>query len=450
MIGTAHRRIDTYRTPYRHLVDGYQVCFIQFITPDVVRVTPPNPMGNDEQNRIDNWSFTRLSPPGEGGIGIFYVTGAEAERVLNRVFFPAAGETKWTEKALQYGWLMENGESIDEVVVRFVSADQSLTGQPAAELNTHSGPAILSRITSLLESLGGTRIDPDTFLQRAERNGALDRLQRQAYEALLEVETRQGAAMLSNQLRGALSRSVDDLLKHLTAHQPDAEERGSIRSRLRQLIKLGKSGVAITDPRELCILGPPNAGKSTLMNALSQRKTSIVHEEAGTTRDVVHDTVFALGYPFRVRDTAGLRASGDRIERAGIEKAREMAEDADLVLWVAETLEEATNPPSFVDDDHVILIRNKEDLQSDPAYGVSVQDGTELVRISAEEEEGIQALREHIIRILQLEEELPVDAPVPFREEHLQVLERALDCCESGNNSKAAGLVSALLDSDDE
>ncbi len=402
-------------------------------------------MGNEDLDQQKQWSFTRLSASGEGGIGIFYLSGSEVDRVMDRIFSPASGTISRSEQTLHYGWLTEDGESVDEVVVRFIEADQSLTGEPAAELNTHSGPAILDRISSLLEELGGTRVDSDAFLERAERHGSLDRLQRQAYESLIEVDTRRGAAMLCNQLNGALRHALEHVLDDLESAQSDTGELNPVLNRIRQLISRGKSGVAMTNPPDLCILGPPNAGKSTLMNTLSQRKTSIVHEVAGTTRDVVHDAVFAFGYPFHVRDTAGLRASGDRIERAGIQKARNSAENADLVLWIGETVEEAQSYPDFISDDNVILIRNKEDLNSNPAYGVTARNEEDVFRISAKEEKGIQPLRSAILHKLGLEEEFPPDAAVPFREEQVEVLDQARTSLQAGDIVKAREMITTLL-----
>lgn len=400
-------------------------------------------MSVDKESRAhgDVW-YTHLTPEGEGGIGIFHLSGSEVRNVLGNLFEPASGAVSWDSENLYYGWLKDGQERIDEVVVRVVPGKHSRPDEPRAELNTHSGPAILKRIRTLLETHGATEQTAKQYLKHIGQEGGLDRIQRQAYESLLSIDTRRGAVALSHQLQGALSESLQDLRDELTSEDCNKKE---IFGQLTILIKRGRSGRALTDPRELCILGPPNAGKSTLMNTLSREDRSIVHEEAGTTRDVVQETIYIQGYPLRVRDTAGMHASGDMIEREGIQKGKEMAKEADLILWVAESPDDVTATPGVLSGQSILRVKNKEDLESEPAYRKSTRNGDPVLHISAEQEEGIDLLCREVLRSLEIEHDLTDRCPLPFREEHIRQIKRIRQEVDEGATEEAAQLISDYL-----
>lgn len=395
----------------------------------------------------DEFTFTHLTPDGEGGIGIFHLCGEGVRTMLSDIFHPASGSVSWDGDGLYYGWLQDDEERVDEVVVRVVPDGHSLTGRRTVEINTHSGPAILQKVRSLLEEHGGTERNSDTYLLESEEIGALDALQREAYEDLLSVETRRGAVALAYQLQGELSEYLVDLRECLSSGSFDERRVTDVIS---DVISRGKSGRALTDPPELCILGPPNAGKSTLMNTLSQENRSIVHEEAGTTRDVVQETVYASGYPLRVRDTAGMHTSGDQVEREGIRKGKEMAETADLILWLGESMEDAVATPEVIADKSTLRVKNKEDLNASPDYGLTEYQGHRVFRISAEQEEGISSLRQEILRSLDLEHDLTKQKPMPFRSEHVETLKTVRELLRTSSISEAVEALTEMLQYEDE
>jgi len=385
-------------------------------------------------------TYAQLTPSGEGGIGIFQLYGPDVFDRLPDLFESSSGERTREPNRLFYGWIRDGDTRLDEVLVRYVPPGSSVTGTAALEFNTHSGPAVLERIRTRLEDAGAVRQSSAEVLEEASRNGALDALQRKAYEMLGSVHTRSGAAMLTHQLHGRLSATVRGLIAAVRHDQTSGNEARLTDHAvplLNELVARGRSGIALTTPGKLCVLGPPNAGKSTLVNALSNQETSIVHEEAGTTRDVVHTTVDVRGYPFEVMDTAGLHASDGRVEREGMEKGLNRAAEADLVLWLSD-VDARTAPPERLESP-MIEVRNKEDLREDPAYGR--HHGDAAVRISALHEQGLDELTDLLLNRLDLTNPPPWQGPTPFQSEQVKHLKAAREQVRASNRP---GAVEAL------
>ncbi len=353
------------------------------------------------------------TPPGFGGVGIVRVSGSGVSHIATAVL----GRLPAVRSATLATFRDAGGGFIDQGIALYFPAPASFTGEDILELQGHGGPIVLDLLVQRCLELGARPARPGEFSERAFLNGKIDLAQAEAIADLIESSTALSARLAGRSLQGVFSQRIDDLIERLirmrayieaTLDFPD-EELGlsadlGISDDLRNLIDLTAEvmnaahlGQVIRDGLAVVIAGPPNAGKSSLLNALSGQDAAIVTPIPGTTRDLLKLDVQVDGLPIRIVDTAGLRHSEDLVEREGVRRARAQIDQADLVLWVYDAAEgpDPLTRESLPERVPVTSIRNKIDLCGLSPGSSEVETGTEIA-LSAKTGQGLDLLRSHL------------------------------------------------------
>lgn len=329
------------------------------------------------------------TPLGTGGVGIIRISGKNATEIADRIFVSVNGKKLSSSKGYRayFGRIFDGETAVDEVVCLVFRAPHSYTGEDVVEINCHGGVVLLKKILRLVLQNGAQAAAPGEFTKRAFLNGKLDLSEAESVMTLISAQGEQGANAAFNQLEGSLSRKIKKInssLLSLAAHiaawvdYPDdeIEELGNNELystiynaylELCALLSNFDSGMAVTNGVESAIVGKPNVGKSTLMNLLTGYDRSIVTEIEGTTRDVVEETVNLNGCILRISDTAGMRETGDIVEKLGVERSRKKLERAAIVFAVFDLSKPLSDEDKELIDEckdkNVIPIVNKTDLE---------------------------------------------------------------------------------------
>ena len=329
------------------------------------------------------------TPLGTGGVGIIRISGKNATEIADRIFVSVNGQKLSSSKGYRayFGRIFDGETAVDEVVCLVFRAPHSYTGEDVVEINCHGGVVLLKKILRLVLQNGAQAAAPGEFTKRAFLNGKLDLSEAESVMTLISAQGEQGANAAFNQLEGSLSRKIEKInssLLSLAAHiaawvdYPDdeIEELGNnelystiynAHLELCALLSNFDSGMAVTNGVEAAIVGKPNVGKSTLMNLLTGYDRSIVTEIEGTTRDVVEETVNLNGCILRISDTAGMRETGDIVEKLGVERSRKKLERAAIVFAVFDLSKPLYDEDKELIDEckdkNVIPIINKTDLE---------------------------------------------------------------------------------------
>lgn len=329
------------------------------------------------------------TPLGTGGVGIIRISGKNATEIVDRIFVSVNGKKLSSSKGYRayFGRIFDGETAVDEVVCLVFRAPHSYTGEDVVEINCHGGVVLLKKILRLVLQNGAQAAAPGEFTKRAFLNGKLDLSEAESVMTLISAQGEQGATAAFNQLEGSLSRKIEKInssLLSLAAHiaawvdYPDdeIEELGNnelystiynAHLELCALLSNFDSGMAVTNGVEAAIVGKPNVGKSTLMNLLTGYDRSIVTEIEGTTRDVVEETVNLNGCILRISDTAGMRETGDIVEKLGVERSRKKLERAAIVFAVFDLSKPLSDEDKELIDEckdkNVIPIVNKTDLE---------------------------------------------------------------------------------------
>lgn len=334
------------------------------------------------------------TPPGEGGIGIVRVSGPEALAIAGRIFRPA-GNAEWRSGPgyrLYYGQVVDpkSGETVDEVLVGVMRAPRSYTREDVVEINGHGGIVPLRRILQLVLEGGARLAEPGEFTRRAFLNGRLDLVQAEAIVDVIRAHTGEGLRVALRQLRGELSERIGALrgvllqvLAEMEASIDFPEEDDIPETRVEVLIERlqdvedgcvkllsgADAGRIYRDGLAVAIVGKPNVGKSSLLNALLHEERAIVTDVPGTTRDVIEEQANIRGIGLRMLDTAGLRETDDKVERIGVARTHEVAAEADLVVVVLDSAsglqEEDRRVLAMVAGKPSVVLINKIDVAPD-------------------------------------------------------------------------------------
>jgi len=344
---------------------------------------------------------------GRGGVGIVRISGPDAAFIAEQV----AGTMPPPRTAELRVFRDRRGEQIDEGLLLHFPAPKSFTGEHVVELQAHGGPVVLDMLLARVLSLGARVARPGEFSERAFLNDKLDLAQAEAIADLIDSDTEQAVRAATRSLQGEFSRHVHTLVDELTGLRtyveaamdfPDEEidflSSGQVQS------KLNTVSEQLADGMTLVIAGRPNAGKSSLLNALAGRDAAIVTEVAGTTRDVLREHIQIDGMPLHIIDTAGLHDSEDPVEQEGIRRAWHQIEQADRVLLVID------DQQGFSEEDRQILERLPEKLPHTFIYskvdltgrnsGVETGDYAPVIVLSTHSGEGMDALREHLKHLM--------------------------------------------------
>ena len=410
----------------------------------------------------------QATAPGRGGVGIIRVSGSKA-RAVAELILGKCPKTRYAEY-LPFNTLA--GEQLDQGIALFFQGPNSFTGEDVLELQGHGGPVVLDMLLKEISKIEQVRLaKPGEFSERAFMNDKLDLTQAEAIADLINATSEQAAKSALHSLQGDFSKHINTLVEkviHLRMYVeaaidfPDEEidflsdgkVSGDLEAIIRQLAevrKQAKQGSIMREGMRVVIAGRPNAGKSSLLNALAGREAAIVTDIAGTTRDVLREHIHIDGMPLHIIDTAGLRDSPDKVEQIGIERAWEEIRGADHVLFMVDGTEtHETDPakiwPDFIEQlpqgMEITVIRNKVDLSGE-AVGATTSDAHTLIRLSAKDIQGIDLLREHLKACIGFTG--ATEGGFMARRRHLDALEHAAEHLEIGQTQLEMHIAGEIL-----
>jgi tRNA modification GTPase len=394
--------------------------------------------------------------PGQAGVGIVRVSGPKAVEIARNMlgFEPRP-------RYAHYGPFHDSrGELIDEGIGLYFPNPHSFTGEDVFELQGHGGTVILDMLLREVCSQGARLARPGEFSERAFLNDKLDLAQAEAIADLIESSSEQAARCAVRSMQGVFSRRIDELVDAVThlriyveaaidfpeeeidflADGKVAVDLQGLLQQVEQILSEAQQGTILRDGMKVVIAGRPNAGKSSLLNALAGREAAIVTAIEGTTRDVLREHIHIDGMPLHIIDTAGLRDSPDEVEQIGIARAWDEIRQADrILLMVDATTTDKTEPheiwPDFIDElpasAPVTVIRNKVDLSGEPV-GISAEphQTAPVIRLAAKGSEGLDTLRTHLKECIGFAS--TTEGGFLARRRHLDALERARDSLLQG------------------
>lgn len=352
------------------------------------------------------------TPPGVGALAIIRVSGPKSLEIGNAIF-KGKDLTNADGNTIHYGRIMDGDKTVDEVLISVFKAPRSFTAEDSIEISTHGSSYIIRYVLKLLVKNGCRLAAPGEYTQRAFLNGQLDLVQAEAVADLIAADSEAAHKTALHQLRGGFSKKLnilrEDLIHfaslvelELDFGEEDVEfaDRDDLRnlitniqSQIVPLLNSFDSGNAIKEGFPVAIIGAPNAGKSTLLNALLNEEKAIVTDIAGTTRDIIEDTLIIDGIKFRFIDTAGIRETEDIIESMGIERSKKALKEARLVIFLYDSEDGYNfleNIQNLVSESQILFwVRNKTDLNPAPIR-------SEEISISAKENAGIEELKSAI------------------------------------------------------
>lgn len=409
------------------------------------------------------------TPVGTGGIGIVRLSGAESLQVADRVFVSPSGKsvTSFPSHTIHYGHVLGgDGAVIDEVMLTVMRAPKTYTREDIVEINCHGGNVVVGMVLQAVIDAGARLADPGEFTQRAFVNGRIDLSQAEAVMDVIDAKTEAGVSYSLNQLSGGLSKKyqgIDDELLHLLTYidaaldYPEYDVEEVTENELDQnihhmideiddLLQSAKVGKVVRDGIDTVILGEPNVGKSSLMNKLLHEEKALVTNIPGTTRDTIEDYLNIGGVPFHIIDTAGIRETDDVIEKMGVERAKQMVNQAELVLYIEDVSRETSNGDqkwmSLLEGKKVLHIYNKSDLiDEDDQASLKDHLSDNQIVLSVKSEEGLQTLKHKMVEMaVGSDSVVRKDDPIVSNVRHISLLKQVRQNLESALESMAMGM----------
>lgn len=416
---------------------------------------------------------------GEGGIAIIRVSGDKALDVVKKIFKAKNGANIKDMKSytMKYGHIIdfETEELIDEVIISYMKGPRSFTAEDTIEINCHGGVTSTNKVLETVIKAGARLAEPGEFTKRAFLNGRIDLSQAEAVMDLISAKTDLAMKSALMQSSGLLSQEINSLREYLLDvlalieyavdfTEDDEEVDPTIPIRVAEflnkaldnmniLLKNADEGKIIREGLSLAIVGKPNVGKSSLLNALLRERRAIVTDIAGTTRDVIEEYINLDGIPVKIIDTAGIRETEDIVERIGVERSKEKIQEADLVLLVIDSSrkldEEDEEIIEAVKNKNTILILNKIDLDS--KFDKALINGFEhIIEVSAKEEVGIDGLKNKVKEMF-FDGRIDSESLIISNSRHKQALIRARENTEiaysSVKNNEFLDLISIYVTS---
>ena len=383
------------------------------------------------------------------------MSGEKCFEVLDKIFKPKKQESVENIKGytIKYGHIVQNNEIIDEVLVSYFKAPKSYTTENMCEINTHGGNIIIRKILDLCLKNGANLAEPGEFTKRAFLNGRIDLLQAESVIDVINAKSEKEAKTGIKQLEGVLSKKIKEIKQEIldvmvnvdvSIDYPEYDVEDvtnaeissmldSVQVKLEKLEKSFDNGKLIKEGIKTAIIGKPNAGKSSLLNAILKEDRAIVTEYEGTTRDTIEEFVNIEGVPLKLIDTAGIRDAKDEVEKIGIKKSKEIANDSDLVIAIFDSSRDLTKEDIEILDitknKKSIILLNKADLNSVLTENDSrFKEITEnVIKISALNGEGLEKLYLLISKMFSLEE-INVDNDVIITNlRHKNLISRAIE-----------------------
>lgn len=396
----------------------------------------------------------------ESGIGIVRMSGEEAFAIADKIYKNKKGKRLSDQKThtIHYGFIEEEGKVIDEVLVMLMRGPHTFSGEDTVEIDCHGGVYVVKKILEACIRNGARPAQPGEFTKRAFLNGKMDLSQAEAVIDVIQSQNDYALKSSLKQLRGSVKEKISDLRNKIIYHTAFIEsalddpehisidgygnvlkkETKEIIKEIETLLKTADDGRIIREGINTVILGKPNAGKSSLLNVLLGEERAIVTEIAGTTRDILQETINLQGISLNIIDTAGIRNTDDKVEKIGVDKAKDYAKEADLIIYVVDSSNDLDENDyeimKFIQGKKSILLLNKSDLERKVTkeeikkickeYNI---ENIPVIEISAKEEKGIDRLEEIV-------KEMFYHGEISFNNEiyitnirHKTALERAKD-----------------------
>ena len=403
------------------------------------------------------------TPPGRGGIGIVRVSGVQAFSIAKTI----SKKELPIRKASFAAFHDAQDQVIDEGLLIAFAAPHSFTGENVVELQGHGGPVVMDMLLNRCVQLGARIARPGEFSERAFLNDKIDLTQAEAIADLIDSQTQTAARLAVRSLQGEFSQRIQGLLEALIQLRSyveaaidfpeeeidflsDGRIQKDLNTIIQRLVKLQQNaqhGRVIREGMTLVIAGRPNAGKSSLLNALVGEDSAIVTDIPGTTRDVLREHIQIDGMPVHIMDTAGLRDSQDQVEQLGIQKAKQEIEKADRVLWIYDGSQgdDGADLEEIPKHIPVTYIYNKADLSGQPIGYLADETQITLV-ISAKQGLGIDLLKQHLKQSMGVSEQN--EGQFMARRRHLEALEKAAQQLQQGQQALDNHLAGELLAED--
>ena len=365
---------------------------------------------------------------GIGAISIVRVSGPEAIDIVNKIF-KGNDLTKVDSHTINYGHIVDKDTIIDEVLVSIMKAPKTFTTEDIVEINTHGGIAPTNKVLELLLENGCRLAEPGEFTKRAFLNGRIDLLEAESVMDMIDSKTDIQRKMAMNGINGKTSNLINELRSdmiqiisniNVNIDYPEYDDVDiitnevlipkitNLKEKINKILKESENGKIIKDGIKTAIIGKPNVGKSSLLNALLEEDKAIVTDIAGTTRDIVEGTIKINGVILNMIDTAGIRDTEDIIENIGVEKSLKIMDEADLVLFMLNNNEEVTDDlielsTRLVDKKYLVLV-NKVDLERMLDLDKLNIDKDRVVNLSIINNQGIDELKDKITELFKLNE----------------------------------------------
>ncbi|BGI51240.1 MAG: tRNA uridine-5-carboxymethylaminomethyl(34) synthesis GTPase MnmE [Arsenophonus endosymbiont of Ceratovacuna japonica] len=389
--------------------------------------------------------IAQATPSGRGGISILRISGPKVIQIANIIL----GKLPNIRYADYLPFYDSDGKILDQGIAIYFPAPNSFTGEDVLELQGHGSPIIIDLLFKRILNISEIRIaNPGEFSKRAFLNNKIDLMQAEAIADLIDASTEKAARSAINSLQGVFSKKIYKIIQELTNIRvhieasidfPDEEvnflsdnkikiKLNKLMTDLKNILLNANQGILLKEGIKVVIIGKPNAGKSSLLNALSGREVAIVTDIAGTTRDILHEYIDIDGIPLHIIDTAGLHKSLDKIEQIGIKKALEEIEQADHILFIVDSITtEEIEPkllcPEFITRlpkySPITIIRNKVDITNEPVSITKINNYS-LIRLSAYRKSGIDLLRQHLKESIRFN--YNIEGEFLARRRHIQAL----------------------------
>ena len=408
------------------------------------------------------------SAAGNSGIGIIRVSGDEAIEVVDKIFRPANKNKKLANvesHTVHYGHIMDGDKTLDQVLVIVMKNPHSYTGEDTVEIDCHGGMLILKKVLDLVLKNGARTAEPGEFTKRAFLNGRIDLSQAEAVMDLINSKNDFALNSSIEQLKGGVSDAIKDIRKdiiyhiafiesalddpeHISLDGYDEEITEMLNENINKISKLINSfdnGRIMKEGIKTVILGKPNAGKSSLLNLMLGEDRAIVTDIEGTTRDTLEENINFNGLSLKIIDTAGIRDTEDLVERIGVNKAKEIAKEGDLIIYVVDGSRELDDNDrekmKLINDKQAIILVNKSDMDTVINIDELKKDSNrDVILFSAKNGEGMDQLEEEIRNMFYSGKVTYNDQVYITNARHKEALENALESLKQVKNSVDAGM----------
>ena len=390
---------------------------------------------------------------GESSINLIRISGSESINIVNKIF--DRDLTKKESHTITYGFIMDKDEKVDEVLVSIFKSPKTFTREDVVEINTHGGKTSVNKIMELLLLNGCRMAEPGEFLKRAFLNGRIDLVEAESVSDMITSKTDAARRMSMKGISRELSNRIDDLRSNVLElianievnidypEYEDAvvvtcdlvkEKMKNIKDKINEMVDSSKNGLIIKNGLNVAIVGKPNVGKSSILNALLGEEKAIVTDIKGTTRDVVEGSILINGIDVNLYDTAGIRETTEVVESIGIERSIKKIEEADLVLFIIDSSSDFEDEDKKVleslKDKKVLVVYNKIDIGNKKQKEL---DKYESIEISSNDKDKVNLLKNKISEIFNLDDITNSDYTYISNVRQISLLKKCLEIVENIN-----------------